>query len=497
MGGSAFATGRSNPLFTPRMPKNVYNAVKTRCHAVLREHYLCVASPIDGPGKTDFGDVDILLAWPLNPSAGKHEAFKTISEALNATQTIVDKGKDVSGHLALPWPSEMSLALEDARQDALSVNSRSDDSPATDESQEARQSNDDQPLSESSQPSSTDSSSVTLENQTDKASRTQRHPVELKANLLLQAPQADQDQERFIQVDVRVCDTLEYFHWMLFKHAHGDVWNLLGTTIRPYGLSVDECSLWLRIPEIEDFNRSRAKVLLTSDPVEILHFLGLPIEDFWTEPFENLDAMYEYVARCRLFWVRPLDPEEENAGTELEQDRKKLKANDRRRMNQRPGFRKWVEEFKPRCREEGRFHVNPTTREQVTQEAFDWFHVQDEFEARRQEFLLEKQKDMIWTKIIKGSIPDADPSDQLAILYRSCLVKALKRVILEGDDRYGVLPESSLKDKDGFYIPEDVVDFITKHQDKIGKVAMEINHAGYEEQKKRKSAKLAEAEKEL
>ncbi|KAH7127596.1 hypothetical protein EDB81DRAFT_809620 [Dactylonectria macrodidyma] len=417
MGGSAFTTGRSQPLPTPRMPRDVYDAVKTRCLAILQEHYLCVASPIDGPGKKDFGDVDILLAWPLKPSASKQEAFKTIAEALEATDTIVDKGKDVSGHLALPWPPQLYPASNDLQH------------------------------------------------------------------------QEPNDGQLFIQVDVRVCDSLEYFQWMLFKHAHGDIWNLLGTTIRPYGLSVDENSLWLRIPEIEAFNRHRAKIFLTNDPVEILQFLGLPIENFWTDTFEDLDAMYEYVARCRLFWVSPIDPENGGPSTGLEQDRKKLKANDRKRMNQRPGFRKWVEEFKPRCREEGRFLIKPTTREQVTQEAFEGFHVQGEFESRRQEFLLEKNKEMIWTKAIKGSIPDADPSNQREILYRSCLVKALKRVILEGDDRYGVLPEESLMDKNGFYVTEDVVKFIALHQDTIGRAAMDINQAAFEEHKKKKAAK--------
>ncbi|KAK7429336.1 hypothetical protein QQZ08_004148 [Neonectria magnoliae] len=472
MGGSAFATGDS-PLFTPRMPKDVYNIVKTQCNAILREHYVCVASPIDGPGKQDFGDVDFLLAWPLNPSASKADAIDAIARSLNATRTIVDKGKDISGHFALPWPSETSLLRDDALQEALEINSQGGDHPEAAERQEERQSKQKPSQTAPAQlPSSTASCEGSEIQTTSTAHSDQPHQV-------------NQDQERFIQVDVRVCDSLEYFEWMLFKHAHGDVWNLLGTTIRPYGLSVDECALWLRIPEIEAFNRNRAKVFLTGNPTEILKFLGLPIDDFWTEPFQDLDAMYEYVARCRLFWVTPLSPEQ----AELEQDRKRLKANDRKRMNQRPGFRKWVEEFKPQCRQDGRFLVNPTTREQVTEEAFAWFHVKSEFEARRMEFLREKQKDMIWNKIIKGAVSNADPSSQVSILYRSCLIKALKRVILEGDGRYGVLPEQSLQDEDGFYITEDVVDFINRRQGEIGRVAMDINQAGYE---KKKAAKAAE-----
>ncbi|KAH7111507.1 hypothetical protein B0J13DRAFT_631848 [Dactylonectria estremocensis] len=343
------------------MPKGVYNAVKTRCHAILQEHYLCVASPIDGPGKTNFGDVDFLLAWPVNQSASKHEAFNTIAEALKATDAIMDKGKDVSGNLVLPWPPELSPASNGLQQGALD-NSCSDVHTTPDNHHDTLHAKHHHPLDESTPQTCSGACFFTPVNPTSTADQHQKN----------------QDQEHFIQVDVRVCGSLEHFQWMLFKHAHGYIWNLLGTTIRPYGLSVDECSLWLRIPEIEAFNRGRAKVFLTSDPDEILQFLGLPIENFWTDTFEDLDAMYEYVARCRLFWVSPLDPENEGTVTGLEQDRKKLKANDRKRMSQRPGFRNWVEDFKPRCREEGRFLIQPTTREQVTQEAFDWFHVQGE-----------------------------------------------------------------------------------------------------------------------
>lgn len=303
------------------------------------------------------------------------------------------------------------------------------------------------------------------------------------------------NRNRFIQVDVRVCESLDQLQWMLFKHAHGDIWNLLGTTIRPYGLSVDEMALWLRIPEIEYRHRNRAKVFISSDPVEILHFLGLPIEGYWEEPFKDLDSMYEYVALCRLFWVTP--PVQENGGTgdNLEQDRKKLKANDRRRMNQRPGFRKWIEEFKPRCREEGRFLEQPTTREAVTEEAFScWPNIQKEFTTRRDEFLLEQQRDMIWNKVIKGSIPDVDGSDPRAVQYRSCLVKALKRIILEGDDKYGVVPGDDLKDKQGFYIVENVLDFIARNQEAVGKAAFELNMEAYREHLAQKALRGADKE---
>ncbi|KAF7548534.1 hypothetical protein G7046_g8642 [Stylonectria norvegica] len=640
MGGSAFAAGK-NPLFTPRMPKDVYEAIKARCHSLLREDYLCVASPIDGPGKNYFGDVDILLAWPKHSQspASKHEILKTIAQTLQATQMIFDKGPNVAAHFAIPWPCEEAIVLDgycDTHTEAehqleqslgshhQNIDGRhilsnyrtieeweaydnqllqSSQSPATmrlrkrlglrnfltwvpvpltaihrqpehETLQKPSQATRSLPLNTQSEFSPTSFSPRESEFQTTAADRVvsgfereddrrtqhqntfqghtqlsndsncsvdqtgpcaklqkghdtadthetlltvtcfsnSQEPAILKSKSQLldvvgvaaqhrpldqSAPEnphssskqrqqqvsnsAQQRKQRFVQVDIRVCDSLEQLHWMLFKHAHGDIWNLLGTTIRPYGLTIDETSLWLRVPEIEPHNRHRAKVFLSSDPIDILKFLGMPIDGYWEEPFDSLEDMFEYTARCRLFWIKPLDLDQQGIATDLQQDRNKLKANDRKRMNQRPGFRKWIEEFKPKCREEGRFLIKPTTREEVTTEAFAWFHVEKEFNSRRREFLLERQKDMIWNIVIKGAVPEVglsnpDPRD---ILYRSCLVRALKRVIFEGDDRYGILPETTLKDEEGFYITEDVLDFIARKGDEIGLAAMRINNAAY------------------
>lgn len=44
------------------MPSDVYNLVKASCIAKLSELYAITASPVDAPEKKDFGDVDILVA---------------------------------------------------------------------------------------------------------------------------------------------------------------------------------------------------------------------------------------------------------------------------------------------------------------------------------------------------------------------------------------------------------------------------------------------------
>lgn len=188
MGGAAFAAG-AETLHTPRMPAHVYNAIKAQCHSHLGQLYVHVATPVEGPEKLDFGDVDILVSKPraepvsLNtkpnaetqptqnledagniscqdtpddPHALKKAILTYIKDALDARAMKYDSSVRLSGHFAVPWPK---------------VNEH--ESRAAFEGQE----------------------------------------------------QMEHDQ-RFIQVDVYVCETVEEFEWMLFKHSHGDLVSL-------------------------------------------------------------------------------------------------------------------------------------------------------------------------------------------------------------------------------------------------------------------------------
>ncbi|KAL7944236.1 hypothetical protein V8C42DRAFT_346006 [Trichoderma barbatum] len=400
MGGSAFASG-VNPLFTPRMPKEVYEATKSRCTKILCTLYSCVESPLEGPGKRDFGDIDFLLTSPKPEASRGAFALQTISKALGAERIITAGGNEPAGNLAIPWPA-------DERDDK------------------------------------------------------------------------EESDKKYIQVDVRVCETEQKLRWMLFKHGHGDLWNLVGSMIRSYGLTVDDSAMWLRVPEIEEADRKRARIYLTSDPAKVMDFLDMPMDGYWDKSFTNNEEMYDYATRCRLMYVPPVAPEP---------DAKKLKANDRRRMNYRPAFRKWVDEFLPECRRLGKFSERKFTREKITEEAFSVFGVEKEFNTRRKAFLAERQRDFIWNTSIKGSIPEAKSSDPTDILYRSCLAKALKKIILEDDASFGVVPEKSLKNSDGTYNMEDVQTFIAKHQEEVGKAAIARHGVEYTEHKRKKKDK--------
>lgn len=94
-------------------------------------------------------------------------------------------------------------------------------------------------------------------------------------NLAVPWPKQDDGEKKYIQIDVHTCKDLKEWKFNLFHAAHGDLWSILGTTIRPFGLTVNDKGMYLRIPKIELLDRKKSMIFLTGKPGEILEFLGL------------------------------------------------------------------------------------------------------------------------------------------------------------------------------------------------------------------------------
>lgn len=304
-----------------------------------------------------------------------------------------------------------------------------------------------------------------------------------------------------IQVDIHICATLEHLQWMLFKHAHGDLWNLLGTTIRPCGLTIDEVGLYVRIPEVEEFDKKKAKVLLSTEPAEILRFLGLRFDDKqWEEPFGSDEAVFEYAATCRLFWAKTKDASNDNGDEEKEKegsgaavgaDKRKLKSNDRRRMAFRPLFRKWVDEYLPACRASGRFATAPPTRDEVREQAFAYFAgTASTYAAQAREWRIGRQQATLWRDVIKPAVPESG----LDVNRRSCTTAALKKIILQGDEVGGIVAPPTLRcrddddDDDGLFDEAAVRLWVEANWRRVMDVAWAINQQRYKESVKLKGA---------
>ncbi|KAL6722121.1 hypothetical protein ACLMJK_001227 [Lecanora helva] len=240
MGGKAFSNG-TDPLITPRMPANVYFRLKSHYLSILSTLYAHVATPIEAPSKSSYGDIDILVSEPKTLSA---TTIEVLQKSLSAERRTSSSSSPTIS-FAVPYP----------------------DLP-----------------------------------------------------------------NNYVQLDVHTCPP-STFHWQLFHQSHGDLWNLLGTTIRSFGLTANDAGLHLRIEEIEAHNRKRSMVFLTADPDAVLELLGMDRETY-QRPFGSVEDMYAYVVSCRFF-------------RRERYVREGLKANDRKRLAQRELFRRFVESWLP------------------------------------------------------------------------------------------------------------------------------------------------------
>lgn len=428
MGGQVFAGG-PNPLYTPRMPPIIYKYVKKACHEKLQQIFEQVATPIEGPEKSDFGDIDFLVHGrrdsdttedPQSPTTTRSKWHDVVQTVLGAKRRFSQQPH--AGSFAIPWPTSIMQGVFE-EQDEWNP----------------------------------------------------------------------KDKPRYIQVDVHVCDDPQSFRWSVFKHDHGDLWNLLGSTIRPYGLTIDHEALYVRVAEIEKLDKKKAKIRLTSDPDTVLQFLGLDRQRWGKQPFASKEETYEYAATCRFFWVKPegaVDPDgDDEDRIEGVFTKKHLKSNDRQRMDKRPMFSKWINDFIPRCRAQGRFAERPTDRDSTLEDAFAKFGgVRETYDARILEFRQKRQAETIWKTVIKVTIPTQgiDPK------FRGCAANGLKKIVLHGDESYGLVPSEPLRDETtGLFNEEAVRRFAAARWKEVGDIGFRRNHEKFLAKKAKDNEKEA------
>ncbi|KAL8738865.1 MAG: hypothetical protein Q9181_000392 [Wetmoreana brouardii] len=186
-------------------------------------------------------------------------------------------------------------------------------------------------------------------------------------------------EESFVQVDVHICEA-ENFAWEVFHQSHGDLWNLLGSSIRPFGLTANDTGLHLRIPEIERLDRKRSMVFLTADPDSVLDFLHLNKARL-SQSFGTVTAMFEFACTNRLF----------RSEAYVKSD---LKANDRKRMAQRDLYRRFVDDFVPNTptKVDEEDSMKMSTREEVFEEALERFGKRFDYESRVREWRKEREQ---------------------------------------------------------------------------------------------------------
>ncbi|KAH9904097.1 hypothetical protein F4778DRAFT_81088 [Xylariomycetidae sp. FL2044] len=438
MGGLVF---KGDGLDTPRMPPEVYKYVLETCKNRLRELLFVVASPIEGPGKKDFGDIDIFVAWEkvdAFAAAGVPRDPIAAAAAVLGAAKLKQEQPNVAS-MAIPWPTHCLL------YDTEDVPSGKSDSPTP---------------------------------------------------------------SRYIQVDIHYFSSISDLHWLLFKHAHADFWSILGLLIRPLGLTMDEQALWIRIPEVEKRNKRAAKILLTSRPLEILSFLGIDSTGSqWDQPFPTQQDLFEYIATCPFLYV---NPNPQPASPKDDEKQVNTKSSERRRKNQRPAFRDWIEEFLPRCREQGRFSEERFSRDDIRELAFarftqyepDYFATErehyflgprDEYYDRLRRFQIEENHTRIRDEVIKPWVYERHEEDWDRNA-KGLANSALKKIILNDDESFGLVPpskSSSLRrEEDGLFDETKVRGYMDSFGEDVLQAALRKNGQKLHE-KREKDARAA------
>ncbi|KAL7628033.1 hypothetical protein AAE478_002229 [Parahypoxylon ruwenzoriense] len=435
MGGHAFSSG-DDALHTPRMPSAVYEHVLRDCHAKLRELFVVVATPIPGPAKKDHGDIDVFLAWEkqvVSPSRRVSSLVASLAPAthdsLEAAARLLNARRTIRSNASV-----LIVAVpwpDDLPEDAINGNTEDHSGTAV---------------------------------------------------------------PRFIQVDLHLYSSAEHVQWMLFKHAHGDLWNIVGSTVRPFGLTISDDGLFIRIPEIETRDKKKARILLTVEPNEILEFLGLDYSSTqWEQPFASIKELFEYVATCRLFWVRPTQEAADRTSDPAElhdnSDRPKLSSKERRRLGNRPIYQLWYEEFVPACREAGRFSTQRCgDRDSVRAEVFARFAgARELYRARLIAWRHEQQRINLVREVIKPSIPAAGEGQELSNpTLLGFVAGAFKKMVMQDDYSLGIRPPAPLRDADGLYDEEKVRAFIVDNWKEVYHLVRKENQPRCAERKKKK-----------
>ncbi len=243
------------------------------------------------------------------------------------------------------------------------------------------------------------------------------------------------------QLDVHVCAP-ETFDWEVFHKSYGDLWNLLGTSIRPFGLTANDTGLHLRILQIEKQDRKKSLLLLTRVPEETLSFLGLD-QRRYERGFGSVEELFEFAVGGRLF----------RRGGYVKED---LKSNDRQRLKQREIYRRFVEEYLPTHPELGTEPVDKgshsdggrqsrgegtITRASVLEEALDTFNVRSQYDKMIADWEMKQQEVEMWRKVA-AVIPLE--GDKLNLVIRG-----LKRWVTSSSDGELYLRDEAILDGTG------------------------------------------------
>ncbi|KAJ4368999.1 hypothetical protein N0V83_006081 [Neocucurbitaria cava] len=104
----------------------------------------------------------------------------------------------------------------------------------------------------------------------------------------------------FIQVDVKVCFNPELFAWVTFELNYASNSKMLGSMVKPLGLTIDPTGFHIRVEEMEETNFPGSMVWIANHAEDLLRILRLD-RRILNAGFNTQEEIYEYFASFWLF----------------------------------------------------------------------------------------------------------------------------------------------------------------------------------------------------
>ncbi|KAL1792284.1 hypothetical protein ACET3X_008791 [Alternaria dauci] len=108
------------------------------------------------------------------------------------------------------------------------------------------------------------------------------------------------EENYFIQIDVKVCFKPELFRWCHFELNYASNSKIIGSMVKPLGLTIDPEGIHIRVEEIEETNFPGSMIWISKDPKDALRIVGLD-RRILNAGFKSKDEMYKQIASSWLF----------------------------------------------------------------------------------------------------------------------------------------------------------------------------------------------------
>jgi len=359
------------------MSPTTYFALREKYKAILSALFLHVVIPAEAVGKESYGDIDYLVCVPRGEKeCGREELMR----ALGAVRTAVID--NTSRSYAVRREECVGDGVGDG--DVLRGANIGEAGVASD--------------------GETETTSKPLSN----GYSSRNDSEEAVSNC---------SRNTYTQLDIHVLPHPSHLPWSLFKSSHGDLPLMLGTIIRPAGLTSNHTGLYARIPEIErscathSSSAKNSMLHLTSSPNEALRFLGLD-DGAYERGFKSEEDVFVWLSRCRFFnreiFERSKDGEE--------------RANDRARAKKRGMYRRFVSEWVPAHPEVGGGKSDGPGRAGVLEEAMEYFGKQEEYRETLARYGAEVREKAFWQDVA-AALGKFEPKGEALNLA----IRALKR----------------------------------------------------------------------